>query len=215
MRFTGSHEQPSARAFAASHAPCPPPRWLQRRPMAAAKAQVRMTIPPAHRSTRVLFLDGRSEDVPAIISAAAGKLQIVLLDRQLNGVKQLAHHLQGRVLLDELLIAAADTTGTLSLGNTDLTVANLYAYEDDLRRIGSFVSATGRIRLLGRGQRADRGDGALLVMLGRMTGVAVEATTEPAHLAAGWSVPWREPEHPPAYFRGHVNGADDRLSRVA
>ena len=221
MRHTGSHEQPSARPGAHSRVHIPPPRWLYRRPAAELKRlgggplaaltpplrEQRLALLPAPDKCRILVLDSRGENVPEVIAAHAGKLRIVLLDRDLDGVTQIAHHLQDRASLNELLIAAADTMGTLSLGNTELTVANLYAYEEELGRIGRCMAPGGRIRLLGRGGRTDRNDGALLVMLARMTGVTVEAAGEPAHLAASWAVPWRD--------RERASAEDYRQAKVA
>ena len=97
-----------------------------------------------------MFLDGRVENLPAIIQEAAGKLRIVLLDRDADGIRQIAHHLRERRSIEQLFIATAHERGRLSLGCSSLTVGNLYAYEDDLRRIGAALSPTGRVRILGR-----------------------------------------------------------------
>ena len=157
----------------------PQQRWLQRRAL---------PFVPAAAPTKLLFIDSGCDRYPALVSAAAGKIQIVLIDAQAEGIGQIAHHLQGRRQLDCLLIAAADETGTLTLGSTNLTVANLYAYEDAWRHIGGALHPNGHIRLLGRGMRTDRSESALLAMLSRMTGIEVVASREPAD--AAWAVPW-------------------------
>ena len=162
----------------------------------------------AQNTARVLFLDGRSENVPAVIAGAAGRLRIVLLDAHTDGIAQIVHHLSERHTIDDLLISTADETGCLSLGNVCLTVANLYAYEDQLRRIGTALTPAGRIRLLGRGTRTGRGEQALLVMLSRLTGIAVETSPVPAHDETVWAVPWPEPDE-----RRTVDG--ERVSRAA
>jgi Domain of unknown function (DUF4347) len=193
--------------FSVAHRPSahpPQPRWLQRRPEPAVPVSYAMRPGranpadfagrrSAHDSARVLFLDGRSGNVPAVIAGAAGRLRIVLLDAHTDGIAQMVHHLHERHAIHDLLISTADETGCLSLGNSCLTVANLYAYEDELRRIGSALAPTGRIRLLGRGTRTGRSEGALLVMLSRLTGATVEASPLPAHDEASWAVPWPEP----------------------
>jgi hypothetical protein len=179
------------------------PRWLQR-PPASARHQLNPHPGTSHipgpfarnhpaRKNRILFLDGRSGDIPAVIAGCAGRLRIVLLDAHTDGIRQIAHHLNERHAVDEVLISTADETGCLSLGSTRVTVANLYAYEDELRRVGSALAQTGVIRLLGRGMRTDRSEGALLVMLSRLTGAEVAASRMPAHELSNWAVPWTEP----------------------
>lgn len=154
--------------------------------------------------SRVLFLDGRSRNVADMIAGAAGRLHIVLLDAHRDGVSQIVHHLHRRLLIDDLLIAAADEEGCLSLGNARLTVANLYAYEEELRLIGAALAPSGRLRLLGRGLREDRGESALLVMLSRMMGVAVEACRVPVEDLTSWTA--RRFEAPPALAAEAVAG---------
>jgi hypothetical protein len=138
----------------------------------------------------ILFLDSRVENLPAIIREAAGNLRIVLLDRDADGIRQIAHHLRERQSIELALIATADERGRLSLGCSSLTVGNLYAHEDDLRRIGAALSPTGRVRILGRRTQDDSSDNALLIMLSRLSGAAVESCPEQA-----WAIPWADIFH--------------------
>ncbi len=123
-------------------------------------------------------------------------MRIVLLDRDADGIGQIAHHLRERRSIELVLIATADERGRLSLGCSSLTVGNLYAYEDNLRRIGSALSPTGRVRILGRNGQAESSDKPLLIMMSRLSGAAVEVCPEPA-----WAIPWpdifqRDGRHP-------------------
>ena len=163
-----------------------------RRPALSARA----SRPSANR---ILFLDGRTADLTAIITAAAGRLTIVLLDAHSDGVSQVAHHLRGHAGLDAVLIATVDEAGCLSLGSACLTVGNLYAYEDELRRIGGALSPVGRVRMLGRGPRSDGSDKPLMIMLSRLMGATAEACPEPAS-AIRWEKdgPWEADGEPPA-----------------
>ena len=154
--------------------------------------------------TRILFLDGRMDELPRIIAGAAGRLTIVLLDANSDGIAQMAHHLRGSSGIDTVMIATCDEAASLSLGSANVTVGNLYAYEDELRRIGAALAPGGRVRLLGRGLRSDRSDQPLLIMLSRLMEATVEASPEPA-----WAIPWEEDGAPCA----HAAEANER--RVA
>ena len=115
----------------------------------------------------------------SVIADAAGKLRVVPLDRDCDGIAQVAHHLRERRSIDLLMIAVADERGCLSLGSSRLTVGNLYAYEDNLRRIGAALSPAGRIQILGRNGRIDSCDRPLLIMLSRLAGATVESCAGP------------------------------------
>ena len=128
-----------------------------------------------------------SKNLPAIIREAAGKVRIVLLDRDADGISQIAHHLRERRSIEQLFIATAHERGRLSLGRSSLTVGNLYAYEDDLRRIGAALSPAGRVRILGRNVQSEGVDIPLMIMMSRLSGAAVEACPEPA-----WAIPWAD-----------------------
>jgi hypothetical protein len=173
--------------------------WLRR--AAASPSPARSAEPTAPSQTVldrhtyapnpcILFLDSRVENLPAIIRDAAGKLRIVLLDRDADGIGQIAHHLRERRSIELALIATADERGRLSLGNSSLTVGNLYAHEDNLRRIGAALAPTGRVRILGRNGQAESSDKPLLIMMSRLSGATVEACPEPA-----WAIPWQDIFH--------------------
>lgn len=195
---TQPHQSP-APANPSRHSPSLPGRWL-RRSLNAPRPPLKPSgwLPPKPAtaagtgalpdgSNAVLFLDSRVEHLSQVLEHARGRLRIVLLDRETDGLAQIAFHLRERRSIETLLIASADERGQLSLGGTSITVGNLYAFEDSLRRIGSALSPTGRICLLGRRTQSEGIDRPLLVMLSRMTGVAVEAMAMPA-----WTVPWSE-----------------------
>jgi large repetitive protein len=172
-------------------------RWLHRasaaRPAAPQALRVSAQGPDQKISDHVtfatspciLFLDSRTENLPAVIRDVAGKLRIVLLDRDADGISQIAHHLRERRAIDQLLISTSDERGRLSLGSSSLTVGNLYAHEDNLRRIGAAMSPQGRIRILGRNVQAESSDGPLLIMLSRLADAPVESCAAPA-----WAIPW-------------------------
>ena len=126
-----------------------------------------------------------------VIAAVAGRLAIVLLDAHIDGISQMFHHLRARQGIQNLLISTVDEPSALTLGSASVTVGNLYAYEDTLRRIGNAMRPSGRIILLGRGVHSGRSDAALLAMLSRLAGVAVVDDQRPPEQladfpAAGW-----------------------------
>lgn len=197
MALTG--KSPGGHMFRPSAARVPQARWLQRAPLApkpqppapppmAAKSAVPTRRPRLPTSGSViLFVDSRAADLNKILELASGSVRIVLLDRDTDGIGQIAKHLRERHAIDAIFIATSDERGRLSLGCSSITVGNLYAHEDDLRRMGEAMSPTGRICLLGRASQSQGGDWPLQVMLSRLTGVTVDMTAEPA---AG--IPWRE-----------------------
>ena len=131
---------------------------------------------------RILFLDSRLETMAEVLEWLTSRphddLTVVILDRDADGIGQIARHVRAIRDVGLLMIAAADERGRLTLGCSSLTVGNLYAFEDDLCRIGAALAPAGRICVFGRASQA-QSDTPLQIMLSRLAWAPVEFSSVP------------------------------------
>lgn len=169
--------------------------WLKRAPSTPMQALRTPSLPPAlpalrsyteawtadgekREARRLLVVDSRLPNLADVVAWAAtragGDLKMLVLDPDVDGLSQIERHVRKQGEIDLLMIAAANERGRLTLGCTTLTVSNLFAFEDELHRIGAALSPSGRICVLGRAGRGQWSDTPLQVMLSRLSWAAVE-----------------------------------------
>jgi hypothetical protein len=97
----------------------------------------------------IVVIDGGVADLETLIAGIGSNHQVLVLDPALDGVQQIADFIAANDLhdLNSIQILSHGTPGTVTLGATTLTDANLVNYATTLGAIGASLSADGDILL--------------------------------------------------------------------
>ena len=117
--------------------------------------------------------------------------EVVVLDRNSDGIQQMADYLNGRSGVDAIHLLSHGDIGAVSpVGNAVLSGANLSSYTTQLATIGSALTADGDILLWGCGVAGDEGVGfvqALADATGADVAASVDTTGSPT-LGGDWDL---------------------------
>lgn len=127
---------------------------------------------------KLFIFDAALPDLLTLTSVLPTDAEIHFIDAEKDGVEQLALILQGRTDIDALHIFTHGSAGSLLLGNTSLSLANLNNYALPLSHIGSALSPTGDILLYGCNVAAGEDGRAFVEELSQMTGADVAASDD-------------------------------------
>ncbi|MEI6336909.1 MAG: DUF4347 domain-containing protein, partial [Methylococcaceae bacterium] len=104
----------------------------------------------------LLVIDSQVSNWQSLANAATADTAVLILDSGSDGLTQISDYLttlaassQAFVPLQSLQIISHGSAGSLSLGSTPLTTANLKQYTSQLATIGNALTATGDILLYG------------------------------------------------------------------
>ena len=131
----------------------------------------------------VVFIDGGVADRETLVAdlqrAAGGRsLEIVLLDADSDGVRQISDFLADREGLDAIHLISHGEAGSLQLGSTWLDGAGLLARSDEIAAWGDALTSDADLLLYGC-DLAGQPDGAALVeSLAKLTGADVAASVD-------------------------------------
>lgn len=100
-------------------------------------------------ASTILFVDSNVTDYNTLLTGLGNEVEVCVLNKQEDGVLQIASVLKSRANLDSVHILSHGSSGLLSLGSSVLNTANLARYSDALKTIGSSLSANGDILLYG------------------------------------------------------------------
>ena len=133
---------------------------------------------------KILFVDSRLPDYQQVVAAAATGVKVVLLDKDQDGVRQIADVLKNYHNLDSVAIVSHGDDGVLLLGDVSLHSGDLAQYQTELHAIGAALKPHGEILLYG----CDVGAGAkgqhFLDGLASATGAVIGASTNDTGSAA-------------------------------
>ena len=139
----------------------------------------------------VVCIDSRVANIGSLIAALDPGTRFFVLDAQSDGIEQIARALQGVTNLDSLHVISHGSSGTLYLGSTVLTTANLADYRTQLSQIGATVSEDGDILLYGCDVAAGVTGQSFIERLAFYTGADVAASTDytgSAALGGDWEL---------------------------
>ncbi len=104
---------------------------------------------PTHMTTNIVFIDSQVQDHAALTDSLGPDTEWFLLNRDEDGVVQMQRVLANYSDLDAIHIVSHGAPGTLYLGNTVITSANLTSYQNQWQAIGQSLGETGDILLYG------------------------------------------------------------------
>ena len=149
-------------------------------------------IEPSGTTTEIAFVDGAVENLDQLLTEIGPDVEVVLLDADSDGVKQIASVLKDRTDVDAIHILAHGDEGKLYLGNTVLDATSIQGeHLDELTAIGSSLTAEGDILIYGCDFTG--GDAGLeaAILLGGITGADIAASTDTtghADLGGDWDL---------------------------
>jgi|GEM_PF-1471486 len=142
-------------------------------------------------ATRCVFIDETVQNSQTLLAGLEAGDICYRLDRQRDGLHQIAATLAGYRDLDALLIFAHGEPGAIQLGNVTLTQDGLARYPEELAAIGRALTPDGGIQFyacdLGRGRKGE----AFVAAIEKATGVPCATSSTPvghADLGGSWSL---------------------------
>jgi uncharacterized delta-60 repeat protein len=129
-------------------------------------------------SASLVIIDSRVRDYQLLLAGLDPDTEVLILDETQDGVMQIAVYLEGRTDIDALHILSHGSEGTLYLGSTVLTSANLESYSTEWANIGSSLTETGDILLYGCNVAAGEEGIQFITSLAQYTGADVAASTD-------------------------------------
>ena len=151
----------------------------------------REASPEKEKGGEIVFIDSRVEDKNILINGIDPYREVVILDADRDGVKQIAEVLDGRQDLDAIHIVSHGNEAQVELGNTTLSEGSIPAYLGELNNWGEALGEDGDILFYGCnvGERTD-GD-RFVSRMADLTGADVAASddiTGSAERAGDWDL---------------------------
>jgi len=126
----------------------------------------------------IAFIDKRVANYLSIAGAFEGSGEVVFLEPDDDGVKQIADYLFGRSGVESLHLVSHGDEARISLGATDLSISTLPAHWKALENIGSSLSEDADILLYGCNVAAGPLGEEFLRRVGEATGADVAASND-------------------------------------
>ena len=126
---------------------------------------------------KILFVDSRLPDYQQVAAAAQAGVKVVVLDKNQDGVRQIADILKNYQNLDSVAIVSHGDDGVLLLGDVALHSGDLAQYQTELRAIGAALKPQGEILLYGCDVGAGTKGQTFLDGLAGATGAVIGAST--------------------------------------
>ena len=139
----------------------------------------------------VFFINAGLQDLSTLLNGLPEGADVVLLDESKNGLQQMAEYLEGRQGLTAIHLLSHGAPGTVQLGNTWLSSANLAEHQAELQSIGAALKADGDLMLYGCKVGESAQGQAFIYQLASITGADVAASaddTGAASLGGNWTL---------------------------
>ena len=143
--------------------------------------------PPTGPVNEIVFVDTHVENYETILAGINPNIQIVLLDNQKDGVKQMADYLTQHQSVEAIHIISHGNSGFLQLGTGSLTLNSMtQQYSIEMAVIKQALSEQADILIYGCDfAKGERGQTAV-IRLAELTGADVQASTdETGHISLG------------------------------
>jgi glucose/arabinose dehydrogenase len=129
---------------------------------------------PAHE---LVFIDTSLDAYRSLATSAAAGAEVVLLDRQRDGITQITAALADRQNIDAIHLISHGSAGALQLGSSNFTTANLGQYQVQLQSWQQALSADADILLYGCDVAATSEGLGFIEQISQLTGADVAAST--------------------------------------
>ncbi|MEY4863001.1 MAG: hypothetical protein RLZ51_1096, partial [Pseudomonadota bacterium] len=128
-------------------------------------------------ATSMVFIDSRLSNLEAVIAGLAQGSRWVVIDRQEDGLSQMARALSGVRGLSSIQVLSHGGPGSLLLGSGSITMDTLSLRADELARIGAALSEQGDLLLYGCEVGLGTEGASFIGLLAQLTGADVAAST--------------------------------------
>ena len=141
---------------------------------------------PATETTprEIVFIDAGVGDYQQLIDGARSDVEVIVLDPQADGLRQIADILASRNDLSAIHIVSHGTPGEITLGSSLLNDSTLAAHSELIAAWGNSLSADGDLLIYGC--RVGEGDSPLITRLAELTRADVAASTDDTGLGGNW-----------------------------
>ncbi|MEO1695036.1 MAG: DUF4347 domain-containing protein, partial [Pseudomonadota bacterium] len=151
------------------------------------------TVPTDNEVGQALvFVDAGVEDSASILATLDASAEVVMIDRDNDGVVQIAAALNGRTNIDAIHIISHGEAGELRLGSATLTEASMRGeHADALATIGAALSSNADILIYGCDFGADAQGASAVETFKELTGADIAASdddTGHADLGGDWDL---------------------------
>ncbi|MEM1306432.1 MAG: DUF4347 domain-containing protein, partial [Pseudomonadota bacterium] len=140
----------------------------------------------------LVFVDAGVEDSAAILATLDASAEVVMIDRESDGVVQIAAALEGRADVDAIHIISHGDAGELYLGNATLTEASMQTeHADAIAAIGAALSQDADILIYGCDFGAEARGASAVETFKELTGADIAASdddTGHADLGGDWDL---------------------------
>jgi hypothetical protein len=133
---------------------------------------------------KILFVDSSLPDYQQIVSAAQTGVKVVVLDKNTDGIAQIASILKDYHNIDSISIVSHGDTGVLVLGSAVLHNGDLTQYQSQLQQIGAALKPNGEILLYGCDIGAGTAGRSFINGIANITHAVVAASTNDTGTAA-------------------------------
>ena len=155
------------------------------RTVAAAQTQIAQV---AASGPAVVFVDSRVTDAASLLKGVAPGTEVVTLNANQDGLQQIASYLAAHREVGSVEIIAHGSDGELLLGDTNLTVANVNSYAQELGAIGGNLKQGADILVYACDTAADATGKDFVGSLAQLTGHAVAASTATVGRDGSWEL---------------------------
>ncbi len=135
-------------------------------------------LSPAQPSHSIVFVDSRVADYESLIADIETDYDVVLIDADIDGLKQIQAALDGVADLGAIHIVSHGSAGRVYLGDTVLSHENLNEFAHELGEIGDTLTAEGDILFYGCDVGMGEQGEAFLDRLSELTGADVAASID-------------------------------------
>jgi hypothetical protein len=163
--------------------PQPPMATLWHPPTATTPA-----TPTAPTGPAVIFIDSRVQDPGSLLQGVTPGTEVVTLQANQDGLKQMAGYLAQHPEVGSVEIIAHGNDGELLLGDTLLTSANLTSHAQTLGSIGANLRPGADILIYACDTAADAQGVAFVDTLAHLIGHTVAASSRAIGAAGGWDL---------------------------
>ncbi|MEO0728824.1 MAG: DUF4347 domain-containing protein, partial [Pseudomonadota bacterium] len=160
--------------------------------LSAAVSAIAINGVSASSQNAVVFVDAGVENAEEIIATLDASVEVVLIDRESDGVTQIANALSGRSEIDAVHIVSHGNSGELHLGNATLTETSMRGeHADALAIIGAALGDNADVLIYGCDFGADATGASAIETFRELTGADIAASdddTGHANLGGDWDL---------------------------
>ncbi|NTU52390.1 MAG: DUF4347 domain-containing protein [Chlorobiaceae bacterium] len=125
-----------------------------------------------------VFIDSRVNDTAFLIAQSAPGTEYLVLDENLDGIGQIVAALSGQSDYDSIQIISHGSSGSITLGSSELNSTLLDRYAGELALIGNALTESGDLLLYGCNVAAGEAGQQFIQTLSRLTGADVAASDD-------------------------------------